>query len=95
MENNIQKAERFLREAFVKNPGYSFGDPEIMIGHSRTVRDVSLQIAERMECDKELLEIMALWHDIGKRCGQCGDHGNLYHSHDEKGGVSCPYGRGH
>ena len=83
MENNIQKAERFLREAFVKNPGYSFGDPEIMIGHSRTVRDVSLRIAKRMECDKELLEIMALWHDIGK--AHEADWKVLRERHDELG----------
>ncbi|MDP3964044.1 MAG: HD domain-containing protein [bacterium] len=66
MESNVKKADRFLVEAFQTNASYSFSDPQIMILHSRLVRDFAFQIAKGIDCDSELLEIMALWHDIGK-----------------------------
>jgi len=59
-------SERFLREAFEGNSLYSFGDPEIIIGHSLIVRDVTLLIARDVRCNLRLIEVMALLHDIGK-----------------------------
>jgi len=60
------QTESFLQDAFVANPSYSFDDPTIMIEHSKTVRDVALQIEEVTHCRRNLLEVMALLHDIGK-----------------------------
>jgi len=64
--SNIDKAERFLKDIFIENPVYSFGDWTIMYNHSRNVRDFALKIAEFIECDKRLLEIESILHDIGK-----------------------------
>ncbi len=66
MESNIKRVDAFLKSVLEANPSYSFGDPTIMYNHSRTVRDFALQIAKSVECDQDLLEPMALFHDIGK-----------------------------
>mgnify|MGYP001602545979 FL=1 len=71
-KNNIgqntttNKAREFLKKSFQNNSSYSFGDWTIMYNHSLRVKEYALQIAESIECDKELLYIEALFHDIGK-----------------------------
>ena len=64
--SNIDRVERFLKDVFIENPLYSFGDWTIMYNHSRNVRDFALEIAEFIECDKSLLEIESILHDVGK-----------------------------
>lgn len=71
MENNFENSlvvnvQNFVKKAFQENPHYSFGDWSIMYEHSVMVKDISLQIAESVDCDKILLSIEALLHDIGK-----------------------------
>lgn len=66
MKTNIEQTDLFLKRAFKKNSSYSFGDPVIMYEHGRTVRDFAMRITGSVECDRELLEVMALFHDIGK-----------------------------
>ncbi len=60
------QVEKFVKDSFEKNPSYSFNDWTIMYNHSLMVRDVSFKIAKDINCDKKLLEIEALLHDIGK-----------------------------
>ena len=59
-------AEEYLKQSFIENPSYSFGDWTIMYEHSVKVKDLALRIAQEIECDEELLIIESLWHDIGK-----------------------------
>lgn len=61
-----KQVQEFIRESFQGNPDYSFGDWTIMYKHSLKVKETALQIAKSVECDKELLAIEALLHDIGK-----------------------------
>lgn len=68
MESTIEQTENFLKISFQENPSYSFNDWIIMYEHSLKVRDFALKIAESVECNKELLTIEALLHDIGKCC---------------------------
>lgn len=65
-QTTVNRVEKFVKDSFIGNPGYSFGDWRIMYEHSLKVKDMALQIAERVECDKEVLAIEAWLHDIGK-----------------------------
>ncbi len=80
---NAEIAEEYLKEVFTENPAYSFGDWTIMYQHSLNVRDLALKIAEQVECDKELLELFALFHDIGKAFKA--DYMYLHEHHEELG----------
>jgi len=62
----VEKTEKFVRESFRTNPHYSFNDWTVMYEHSVKVKDIALQIAEHVPCDKILVAIGALLHDIGK-----------------------------
>lgn len=55
-----------MAESFRENPRFSFNDWRIMYDHSVLVLDFSLKIAEGMDCDKLVLSIGALLHDVGK-----------------------------
>ncbi|MEK7620113.1 MAG: HD domain-containing protein [Patescibacteria group bacterium] len=83
MKTNVERADQFLKSAFENNPSYSFGEPSIMYNHSRRVRDMALEIAASVPCDRELLEILALFHDIGKAYDA--DEQTLRERHDELG----------
>ena len=65
-EGVIAKTEGFLAQEFQQHPHYSFNDWTVMYDHSRKVRDIASQIAEDMPCDKTVVAIGALLHDIGK-----------------------------
>lgn len=79
----INQIEKFVKDSFVENPSYSFNDWTIMYEHSLKVKDIALQIAESIDCNKELLTIMALLHDIGKAYKT--DEQILQEHHDELG----------
>jgi putative nucleotidyltransferase with HDIG domain len=66
MENFVQKTEEFIKNAFIANPHYSFDHWSVMYNHSIKVKEIALQIAETMHCNKTLVAIGALLHDIGK-----------------------------
>jgi putative nucleotidyltransferase with HDIG domain len=66
MEDLIQKTDEFVKEAFIANPHYSFDHWSVMYNHSVKVKEIALQIAETMDCNKTLIAIGALLHDIGK-----------------------------
>lgn len=80
---NAKIAQEFLKKVFVDNPDYSFGDWTVMYQHSLNVRDLALKIAEQVECDKEVLEIFTLLHDIGK--AYKADDLFLHEHHEELG----------
>lgn len=65
-EETILKTEEFLAQEFQKHPHYSFNDWTVMYDHSRKVRDIALQLAENIPCDKTVVAVGALLHDIGK-----------------------------
>jgi len=62
----VQKTDKFVREAFRANPHYSFNDWTVMYDHSVQVKDIALRIAEHIACDRLVVAIGALLHDIGK-----------------------------
>lgn len=80
---NKRIAEDFLKQVFIENPAYSFGDWTVMYDHSLRVRDLAMKIAEHVECDTELLELFALFHDIGK--AYKADYLYLHEHHEELG----------
>lgn len=65
-EKLVVQTEEFIKKAFVANPHFSFGHWSIMYEHSMRVRDIALQIAEEVVCDKTMVTLGALLHDIGK-----------------------------
>lgn len=65
-EEIIEKTKKFVETSFKKNPSYSFNDWKIMYEHSLLVMLFSLGIAADFDCDKLVLSIGALLHDIGK-----------------------------
>ena len=79
----IESVEQFLKQAFEANPSYSFDDPDIMIRHAMMVRDIALKIENEVHCDRSLLEVMALFHDIGK--AYAADQETLRKKHAELG----------
>ena len=78
----INTAEAFVKEAFAKNPHFSFNDGSVMHNHSLIVKELSLEIAEDVPgCDIEVLAIAALLHDIGKKYPA--DEETLHYSHED------------
>lgn len=77
----IAKTEEFVRGAFQRHPHYSFNDWTVMYEHSVKVRDIALQIAKDMPCDKTVVAIGALLHDVGKT--HEADEETLHKKHEE------------
>jgi len=57
---------KFVKESFKKFPHFSFNDGRIMSNHSIRVKNIALKISKKLNCDKVLLAVAALLHDIGK-----------------------------
>ncbi|OGM01638.1 hypothetical protein A3K72_03690 [Candidatus Woesearchaeota archaeon RBG_13_36_6] len=79
--NNIEKTKEFVKQRFIENPDFSFDDWKVMYNHSLKVEEIALKIAESVECDKLLLSIGALLHDIGKTYKV--DVETLHYKHEE------------
>ncbi len=62
----IEKTKQFVKDSFTKHPHYSFNDWSVMYNHSVLTQEISLKIAQEVDCDKTLVSIGALLHDIGK-----------------------------
>jgi len=62
----INKTKEFVKNAFQENPHYSFNHWSVMYDHSIKVQEIAMKIAEDMDCNKNILAISALLHDIGK-----------------------------
>ena len=77
----IAQAEEFVKNAFIENPHYSFGHWSVMYNHSVMVKDFALKIAEQVECDKTLVAIGGLFHDIGKT--HKADEETLHYDHEK------------
>lgn len=82
MNKILQKTKDFLKESFIKNPGYSFNNWKIMCDHGIMVFTFSLKIAQNLtNYDQLVLSIAALLHDIGKTYQT--DKQTLYEKHEE------------
>ena len=77
----IIRTEVFLAQEFKAHPHYSFNDWAVMYNHSLKVRDIALKLAEDMPCDKIVVTIGALLHDIGKTYDT--DAETLHKRHEE------------
>jgi len=62
----IRKTREFVKQAFIEHPHYSFGHWSVMYDHSCKVEELAMKIAEEVECDRLLVAIASLLHDIGK-----------------------------
>ncbi|MBI4175674.1 MAG: HD domain-containing protein [Candidatus Aenigmarchaeota archaeon] len=62
----IERTKAFVRDSFVARPHYSFDHWSVMYNHSVLVQEIALKIAKGMECDRLVLSLAALLHDIGK-----------------------------
>ena len=80
-EGVIAKTEEFLAQEFQKHPHYSFNDWTVMYDHSLKVRDIALRIAEDVVCDKTVVAVGGLLHDIGKT--HKADPETLHKRHEE------------
>jgi HD superfamily phosphodiesterase len=60
----IQKTKNFMKEAFIEHPHYSFNHWSVMYDHSILVQSLALQIADEIDCDKTIVAIASLLHDI-------------------------------
>lgn len=69
MNNEIDKVEltkAFVKNAFQENPHYSFNHWSVMYDHSVKAQELALEIAREVECNRTIVSIGALLHDIGK-----------------------------
>ena len=66
MNEIFDATKKFLKKSFVQNPSFSFNDWRIMYNHSVKVFALSLRIAEKIPCDKIVVSIGSLLHDVGK-----------------------------
>lgn len=84
MSNDIlEQTREFLENAFIENPHFSFGNWRIMYNHSLLVLKFALGIAEEIDCDKLVLSVGSLLHDIGK--AYKADEQLLREKHEELG----------
>lgn len=66
MRDEILKTGLFVKEKFRENPYYSFNDWHVMYNHSIIVEKLASRISRGMKCDRLLVSLGALLHDIGK-----------------------------
>ena len=76
----IKKTREFVKKAFQDNPHYSFNHWSVMYNHSVNVQKLALKIADEIHCDKAVVAISALLHDIGKTYQA--DEMTLHHKHE-------------
>lgn len=62
----VDKTDAFVKKAFQDNPHYSFDHWSVMYEHSVRVQELSMEIADEIECNRLVTSIAALLHDIGK-----------------------------
>ena len=62
----FHNCRNLLIESFEENPNYSFGDASLMIDHSIHVQEIAMNIAEVVVCNKAVVFIGSIFHDIGK-----------------------------
>lgn len=77
--SRIKQTEEFVKKSFINKPHFSFNDWTVMYNHSLLVRDLALEIANELDCNREVLSISALLHDIGKT--QDADEETLHTNH--------------
>ena len=75
----IDKTDAFVKKAFQDNPHYSFNHWSVMYNHSVIVKELAIKIANEVNCDRLVISISALLHDIGKTYHA--DHQSLQKNH--------------
>lgn len=85
IETIIKKTDHFVKEAFQKNPHYSFNDWTVMYEHSKRVKDIAFQIASEQVCDNIVVMVSAFLHDIGKIYKA--DQATLHHDHEKLNSI--------
>ncbi|MBI4170165.1 MAG: HD domain-containing protein [Candidatus Aenigmarchaeota archaeon] len=65
-ENLIFKTREFVKKSFIENPHFSFNHWSVMYNHSVRVEKIAMKITKDVKCDKLLVSMGALLHDIGK-----------------------------
>ena len=66
MEDFLIKVEKFAKKYYKQDPE----DPKLWENHVQLVRKFALKLAEIEKADKQVVEIAALLHDIGKHKGR-------------------------
>lgn len=87
LEDLTEETKLFVFEEFTANPSFSFGDGSIMYQHSLHVLEYALEIASEFTCDKTVVILEALLHDIGKTYKT--SHEVLQEKHHELGWKVC------
>lgn len=87
LDELTEDTKLFVFEEFEANPHYSFGDGTIMYQHSLHVLDFALELASEFTCDKTVVTLEALLHDIGKTYKA--DEETLHAKHHELGWKVC------
>jgi putative nucleotidyltransferase with HDIG domain len=77
----IEDTKLFVKAKFIGHPHHSFNDWSIMYNHSILVNDISGDLAKTISCDKLVVSIGSLLHDIGK--AHPGDEIALHKKHNE------------
>ena len=83
----INIAKRFVEKSFKQNPHYSFDNWKIMYNHSLLTYEISQQICKEIECDKLVVALGSLLHDVGKSYKT--DENTLMLKHRELGYIVC------
>ena len=79
--DTIEKVREYVKKQFYEHPHFSFGDWKIMYYHSLKVEKIAIEISESVECDKCLVSIGSLLHDIGKTFEA--DEETLHYNHED------------
>lgn len=87
LDDITEETKLFVFEEFEANPHYSFGDGSIMYQHSLHVLDYALELTSELPCDKLIVTLEALLHDIGKTYKA--DEAVLQERHHELGWKVC------
>ncbi|MEA3344025.1 MAG: HD domain-containing protein [archaeon] len=77
----IDKVREYVKKQFYEHPHFSFGDWKIMYNHSLKVEKIAMKISESVECEKLLVSIGSLLHDIGKTFEA--DEETLHYNHKD------------
>ena len=77
----INETREFVKDKFRSNPHYSFDDWHVMYNHSVMVEKIAMKISKNIKCDKTVVSIGSLLHDIGKTYKA--DKETLHKSHED------------
>jgi len=80
-KDSVFLTRNFVKSKFMKNPHYSFDNWVVMYAHSLNVEKMAVKISKGTKCDRQVLSIGSLLHDIGKTYKT--DKGTLHKHHED------------